>query len=709
MKLFNIDWADFFARLPVWEELSLKARLAMSQMRGNEACPTAEFDGHDQRLVDAGYLCRCTNGQRVRLDKAAGPFVRVIRAMLRHDLQNATKRGAFEAYLTEHFTHEEQRARCPHYHHCYDYAEELTRQATSIGWLNAFLEKSPGNSESLHSVPSWLAANDGRTSILPKVQTMVRRFLEWSELVPFHKLPARLPEFSTGILGAAVHYGIDQLLLFPTMRQEEMIPRLGLWPTIAARLHRPKLSPPAVVRPKEVFHQPYLMEDMTTVLVTAVAKPIRLRVNDGALFAKAQQELEASLLTLPPWLAVTDRPSTPPRTDSAVTWLRAMGLIRTTGGDGLWLEPTQRGHRWLAGNAKQRLKDILDHLKHPQAKELAKDEGSEDYLADEEDDLGSSSTVYDEMAHVEFVPQTIRFEVRGVPVSLQPLLAAACASLPNDAFVALPDFIRWQMQEKNPFLTLWPPDKRPTVHQHWSWQTPTDEDLENLWANLLVDFFRLRLLPLGGARLGITGKPGSACLTLTDIGRYLLDMAEDFDHGLDHGTQHGVIVQPNFDVVFLAPSPLAEATIARFAERQAKGLGAILKLTKKSILAAAAGGMTAAEVLETLEQVSAKPLPANVRREIQGWFDQCRRINVWPTVLIHCPDADTATRVVATFGSRVTPIHETLLELRGSSLETELVRRLQSMGIFVDRVAMSTQGARGAEKTSRRGSRRRRR
>jgi hypothetical protein len=183
----------------------------------------------------------------------------------------------------------------------------------------------------------------------------------------------------------------------------------------------------------------------------------------------------------------------------------------------------------------------------------------------------------------------------------------------------------------------------------------------------------------------MAGKQGSICIALTDIGRYLLGLADDFDYGPDHDGQGAVVVQPNFDVVFLAPSPLAEATIGRFAERRAKGVGTLLRIAKKAILAAAVSGMTADQVLETLRRLSSKPIPANVAREIHGWFNQCRRIMVRPAVLIRCPDHETATRVIGVLGDRVVPISETVLELRGPDAKSEVLRKLQSQGIFVDR------------------------
>ena len=181
----------------------------------------------------------------------------------------------------------------------------------------------------------------------------------------------------------------------------------------------------------------------------------------------------------------------------------------------------------------------------------------------------------------------------------------------------------------------------------------------------------------------------------------MLGLAEDFDYGHDDDAQGHLVVQPNFDVVFLSPSPLAEATLARFAERKGRGVGTLFAITKKSILSAAGSGMTAAQVLDGLERLSAKPIPANVAREIAGWFDQCRRITVRSAVLIHCPDADTAARVVGASGKQAVPLTDTVVELSDARAKNELLRKLHGLGIFVEGQASSSPHRHGGPRDTR--------
>ena len=143
------------------------------------------------------------------------------------------------------------------------------------------------------------------------------------------------------------------------------------------------------------------------------------------------------------------------------------------------------------------------------------------------------------------------------------------------------------------------------------------------------------------------------------------------------------MVQPNFDVVFLAPSPATEVVISRFAERRGRRVGVLFQITKQSTLIAASAGLAAEQVIESLRQVCANELPANVEREIRGWFALCRRIEMRPAIVIRCPDEDTAARVRSVGKGKVRSISETVLELSEPKQKTQFVRKLRGMGIFV--------------------------
>jgi hypothetical protein len=71
------------------------------------------------------------------------------------------------------------------------------------------------------------------------------------------------------------------------------------------------------------------------------------------------------------------------------------------------------------------------------------------------------------------------------------------------------------------------------------------------------------------------------------------------------------------------------------------------------------------EPTKSLDRVSTQAA-ANVRREIQGWFAQCRKVTFESAILIRCPDRETVLAYQDPGKQRPAPI-----------------KRLKEMGVLV--------------------------
>lgn len=689
MKLIEIDWHDFFRRLEVWQRLSAPARAAFAKMQPSQPQSLKKFTGEHPILVEAGFLTLKKGGKNLRVNEECWPFVKTLRLIVGDDLLRNASSKAMRKYVTYQLDVNQREAICVSMGLNRWQTDELVQFAMSVRWLETFLALSESDVKAWKapseqpSYSMWSSLRRSRTKPLPErpavpletMKAVVRRFMACPDPIPIAELPSRLPELSPEMLVGAVAMGVDRLLLFPGVRHDDMTLVLGVWPSITQRLHQPKPTIPTAVQPEQTFHGAYLMEDMTTVLVAASGKPIRLRCNDLAIFTKTAGEIAANLMPMPEWVGMPGKSAA--RINAATRWLRAMKLLRyRSKGGSPQLEPTHRAAEWLSHPPKSRLKTILDSIRPELSTEPSREHSS--WLDDDDDEEGVYFDGYDlaRSPQTAFLP--FRLELSTYSPTIQEMtaaLATAFGTVPEGRFWPADAFLAWRSQEQNPRKKAYSPAKA----RH-AYRAMTDEALEKQWAQNLADFLHWRLVPLGGARLGTA--MNATCFTLTAVGRYLLGLAEDFDYGHDHDAQRALVVQPNFEVVFLSPSPLAEATLARFAERKGRGIGALFGITKKSILAAAGSGMTAAQVLDSLERLSAKSIPANVAREIAGWFDQCRSIAVRSAVLIHCPDADTAARVVAAGGKQATALTDTVVELADTKAKTALLRKLHSLGIF---------------------------
>ncbi len=729
MKLFDIDWVDFFERLDVWDRLTLSTRGVLAQLKSNVTVNAAEFGDDLPLLADNEFVTVYTDGRRARLHKNCLGFGRAVRAMCRHDILGQPDATVLRHYIVDHCTHAEQAALSRNAGNYYANADHLTRDAMSVGWLNDFLSlenfehaqqwESRRQPSVYHHQPNAEEPVLNSKEVLTAAHSIIRHLMSSTEPVSFRDVSDRFKHLSLPLLAAATYAGIHYLLLFPSMRQEDMTPMINIWPTISQRLHRPKAKPPKAVKPDRTFHFAYLMEDMTTVLVAASGEPLRVRGSDHALFAKAQKQLEANLTPAPEWLTQIDACAPGERVKAAVAFLQEFGFIETRGalGKDLRFEPTPEAGDWLGMSSRDRLKSILDRLKPDQSQKrplrppsadvvsdvdyvedadrfardmlvlAALDDGGDD--DDDDDDIGFMS--YGHKRCPGFLPETANWGLHTVgDVDIPAALIDAYGSLARRGFVEFSHFVEYHMQQANPLLSRRPGAKPLALNIGWSWRKPTDEEAEDLWGRLLIDFFRLRLLPLGGVQVGLRGTTGDLCIALTNAGRYLLDLTEDLDYGPRDDQQGHIVVQPNFDIVFLSPAALAEATIARFADRKASGTGSLFQISKKSIFRAASCNMTADHVLDALRDLCTKPVPANVAREVRDWFDQCGRVAMKTTLLIRCPSARVAHRVLAAGGKMLSRISDTVVELPDRSFKAPLIRKLKEIGVFVDQGSQPT-------------------
>ena len=376
MKLLDINWVEFFERVPAWERVSLKTRQWLSKLKPNQGVALETVGDDLEGLLDAEILVLFTDGRRAKIHRKSFELARVIRAMRGCDILKKPDAETLSVYLAEHFTHVQLAGLCPERHsYYYGHDESLARHAMSEAWLREFLALSGikdariwedrrqpngyGPSQRGAGLPLLSSAKD-----LAAAKTVIERFMTWPDPVPFADLTDRFKDMPVPRLAGAVYVGMRYLLLFPAMRFGDITPTLTLWPTISKRLHRAAAAFPASVKPNETFCGAFLMEDMTTTLIAAAAEPLRLRSNDNQLFAKTRKQLESDVGTLPDWVAAIDGCSESCRVDMALRFLEGLGFVQTKCGRDRKqsVEPTAPSEAWLGMSGKQQLRHILDSL-----------------------------------------------------------------------------------------------------------------------------------------------------------------------------------------------------------------------------------------------------------------------------------------------------------------------------------------------------------
>ncbi len=679
MKLAELDWGEVMRTLPRWEALSPAARRAFLQIRPGVAAEPGVLGEALDEMVAAGVVAR--PGPKGRMYPHAPelrPLLVVLRAMDRSRPLEGPGGRLLDAYLQDQLSTDETAALSPEQTFRYWVDRAATAaMVSSVAWIRGFLAaESPG--DAVRWEQARMTRGDPARLAFPAVARALRQLVQALTAhpagVPLRTLADLLPGVGPEYRHAALAAGLRYLLVFVSV-SDGPDALLGVLPCIARRLGPPPPEP-AALAPAAVFEAPFHVADLTAVLVEAATEPIPMRGSDGGLYVRAQKALAERLLKLPAWANGFILPSpygaddedddegSPPgaaaaRIGMAVAALKVhrFAAVRHTG-ERYQLAPTPAGRAWLALSEGERLKALLDG-----------------WRASPQRNPGGLSA---EAARSDFFGLRLPFSMDGSKLDLRASLTAAFLSAPAGGMAAAEAFLRYQSEVRSPFTG--PETEKLRTQSAYSGAPRTLEGWESVWAQILLGFLRYRLVALGGASLGQT--PAGIAFALTDVGRYLLGASAEFRHAAP--AEGEVLVQPDFEIVFLAAAPRVEAELARFAERTGTGVGALFRITKASVLRAAEQGLTADAMLKTLGGASRTGVPANVARQVRDWFGSTRRVRIRPAVLVECPDTETAARVTGLAGGRITPVTRTILRLDGDQKSAAaLVKKLRAKGIFV--------------------------
>jgi hypothetical protein len=674
MKLAAVDWRTVLATLPAWEALSPDARLAFIQ--GDR--PLALSSLRREALAELEAAGMVAAGREFSTGPGFGALRDALWMMRLAPLDFGARDSPLIRYLEAILSRDEMvpLVRMAPPRHVWAGGAAVAPVVGTAEWVEDFLALD--NPRAVRAwekarVPAGELPRLGEPRVLAALQALVRTLGEKPRGAPLHDLPALLPGLDHETQAAVLAAGIRFLLLFAGVRGDEPEAVVGVYPPLAGRFGPPP-PPPAPVEAVETFEAPFQLADMTAVLVEAAITPIPIK-NAGTLYARSQKTLAARLQPLPEWtlgvLGVGAEfddgeedssvgPVLADRIGYAVRSLVWMRYARAAEEGGRFvLACTARGKRWLALPEGERLKEVLDPTRgSPQRNPL---------------DLFASTK------EVDFFSTRIPFRISDKTVDLRSALEAAFLALPAGAMVPLRDFILYHGRAANPFLLFGVEKLRKAVR--YAHAAPTSRgDWEMLWESVLVGFLASDLLPFAGARLGLTAG-GAVCVGMTPPGRYLL--GEDaFDYAPAASPE--ILVQPDFEIVFLAPAPRLEPELARFADRIGSGVGALFRITRPSVMRAAEQGITADAMVAALEGVSRNPVPANVARQLRDWIAGTRRVSLRTALLIECPDPETAARVLALTSGKGELLTPTVIRLATHAIERKaLTKKLRDKGIFV--------------------------
>ncbi len=636
MKIFNIDWRRFFDALPVWSSVEPPAREAfltsfkpsgsvLSEHLG-ETLPTLLASGLVERTGAGGNLVQAADRFR--------PFLRAARAMHRVRILESPTPETLKRYASEHWSHRELQdlTRSPLY---YGYAYNGIGYFRRRQWVDDFLRSEPTEE---HLQDRAL----GKPPDLGDPRRLVAAILEHGGPVAFAQLEEIEPQLGIDRIARAIYPSLAAGVLFASL-DGGCTPMIGIWPEIVERRRRPQPQRPEEVSVDESFGLALLVEDLATFLRSCAARPPRLKAASMELYVRDLRDIAGKLSPTPQWLPDALRTGVEDRTKQAQRTASSLELttfaLETTAGPP-HCHCSDLGRQWLAGGQEARLRSLADPIRQ------CFEDGA--WIT-----VGYSTITTEAAATVEAL------------TDLEPL-----------SFVSLGDFLTFHARTRNPL-----PDAR-SPRGEWGWSpVPSDSEIEDLWRQELLKTLTQVLAPFGGIRWGRAGQ--ALCFAITEVGRYILGLADSFSLDQVHPAQ--VVVQPNFEIVFLSASPHSAALLAPVALRRGtEQIGTIFEITRASILDAAASGMEAQEILRLLEDASTHDLPTNVRQQIETWCAQLCRVHQRVLTIIECPDRQSARRVLEVLGRAARPLTDTIIELKREALTQSQRNKLAESGISME-------------------------
>jgi hypothetical protein len=677
MHDLDCNWQQLISLQPRWQALSAAAR---------DAFLAADPQGPSlPELIDAGFLePKKTIPRQFKLAAGLPPVQRALNSLRRHDVFAADDLPVVTRYVFEHFTSLETARLCGHGYS--GVADRAARRAASVTWQESFLAcGSPQDWERLLGGQYGRPWEGWSEPLFAATQRLVRQLHQTAAPVTLGELPEAFADWPLGKLAAVVHAALHDLLLFGALRREDHLPVIGLLPRVRAGLARPAPARPAPVPVSGGFGGPYVVEDMVALVGACQAAPLRLKQNRDQLFAREVKDLAGRLIPLPPLVTSILHLDSEARIELAVRGARALDLVEPVRGRRVepQLRTTEEGRRWLAAPPRRRLASVVQPLR---AMLCGRGPGADRYLF-----------FYDAgfLSHLAISPFASTRNDEAIEKAIHDVGKLLPAT--PDRGLRLGELLAYASHVHNPLLET-ERDYRmlPEFASYLAYDPLAPRELlADAWQQQLDALVTSVLMPVGGVTLGVERTDDHAATTvqvpvtlaLTPIGAYLLGFVDRLEVPEAAAPEAGeVVVQPNFEIVFLGPSPMQEARLGRVAERLAGGgpVGTLLRITRESILRAAGGGMSDDKILAILAGAGPHPLPDNVRREVTGWLARKRRLTCRRALVVTCPDPDTAARLVSVLGARrATLLGNDRVELAVPRFTPALRRKLEAEGLFV--------------------------
>lgn len=674
MKIFNCNWESILNLSVLWNDVPVKSR-AYYLLEFKTPVTLAENTNSalTEPLTNSGFLCLSKSGKKYEFTKEARQFHHLLENLDFHDFFNEYNATAeFVRYLRSFYTNEERLNLTEKYRDYRKDDEDLVMQVGCAHWLSRFLRT--------QKLQIWnTRSGKSEQPLFDCIPESHQHYYLGRKIVQA-LIDGRNPILLTDVLGftdneninlaaKTIVFLLQNILVYLSIDENTSIPIIGIHPSIHSFINTQiieldKTDSPVTACP------PFLVDDMTTLLIGMSLKPIPVKQNDNEPYAKSVKEISSRFYNLPDECNYMYEYTGEDRMRMAISAVKRLKLagFRTIGKK-RYLIAQEKSGKWLKQSESERLEKTMRALRNH-------------YLISKDEDLsrtgcGKNSRWFEVIDFVRsrYNSPSKKSELSGSIFSAFRKLAAAKHPVTEYSF------IRNQILVENPFSTLFHSGVPYGDSRSWYSMYYTDDKIMvDAWLKELQGFILNEAIPYGLINLGMIKDTGYYAISLTDAGLYFLDELDALPES--EKPCNSIMIQPNFDIVFMAPNPGAEVKLGQFCERLGSGVGTLFKISRNSILRSVSIGLDAKYTLEALAEVSNKPVPQNVKVQVKNWAAQCRKVSISTRILFTCPDKETALQVKSSGGDKVEQISDTVIAVSDRKFVKVLEKKLEKKGIF---------------------------
>ncbi len=676
MKIFNCNWESILNLIVLWNDVPEESRayylynitLPVTLVKNTDSALT-------QPLVNGGFLTLSPSGVKYELTRDARLFHKLIMNLERHDIfdkDNYSLDGHIK-YLKSYYTNEERMSLTEN---CRDFRkddEDLVLQIGCARWLSRFLfEHNIRDRYSLQNNKEQLLSASEPMSVdhIHLAQKIVQELIDGNNPVPLTNIFDLNNSRDISKAAKTIVFLLENILTYLSIDQNTYGLVMGIHPLIHSFINAKKVQ---LIKSEVPVTEcpPFLIDDLTTLLVSMSLKPIPVTQKDFQLYIKSVNEISSRFYKLPEIINSMHTYTNEERMRIAVSTAKRLKLAELeTSKKKTYLVTTDKSKSWLKLPIQTKLKKAM---RAPRDQYLARKEENltRNGVNENLDWFDVIETIWENYSSKNEIS-----DMKGSVFNAFKALAAAQGPVSERSFITD------QVYVNNPYLTLFHSQILFRIPRGWFNNYCIDYNyMITTWHKDLQDFIVKIAIPYGLMDMGEIKNTDSFAISVNDIGRYFLGERDTLPQTKTQ-VEDSILIQPNFEIVFMGSDPAAEVQIGQFCDRLGSGIGTLFKISRASIIKCASIGLDAEYILKTLEKLSPKPVPSNVKEQIKNWSAQCRKIRIENRILFICPDKETALKVKSSGGDKVEQISDTIISISDRKFANTLAKKLEGKGIF---------------------------